>query len=294
MRLRDLDKLILNRAPKSMIGLLLCGVVRLVPHSVISRSVSLSLHVPAPAGVLSIVLRNELHSTVRSAPPVCSLLVARGAAHVVSLPCCRRACVRSCVGSPSGASDISGISGISMTSCISSGVSAVSKVDAVHVADYMRRMSVRHTEAISSMHRLLAKVLGADTAIGSRMRSLSVTSRTKSVYSTRMKMKRLGCPVEEILDLVAVRVVLSGFAADEDESLCYRLLDVVHRYYSSFPMTTKDFIAFPKPNGYRSLHTTVMVGVQAVELQIRTSAMHEVAERGTAAHVLYKTTQYGN
>ena len=193
------------------------------------------------------------------------------------------------------------------------GVSCTIDTESVHVAEYMRRMSSQHTEAMSSTHRMILYVLCTHPAIA----FIAVTSRTKSVYSTWMKMQRLRCPVDEILDLVAVRVVLSCSAAApsatsgaltgrfapnanddeyshtaEDVALCYSVLDIVHSTWAPVPMTTKDFIVHPKPNGYMSLHTTVMVGEQPVEIQIRTVEMHDVAEHGTAAHGLYKETQY--
>ena len=170
----------------------------------------------------------------------------------------------------------------------------MSEPDGARVAEYMRRMSVRHKDAISCMHLMLAQVRRAHPAIGCRIRFFGVTSRTKSVYSTWMKMQRLNCPIEDILDLVAVRVVVECVEKADDESMCYKLLDLVHTCYVPVPLTTKDFISVPKPNGYRSLHSTVMVCDQAVEVQIRTADMHDVAECGTAAHGVYKATQYRN
>jgi len=193
------------------------------------------------------------------------------------------------------------------------------------VAEYMHRMSPQHTDAIASSHRMIAYMLRAHPQINCRISFISVTSRTKSVYSSWMKMQRLGCAIDEILDLIAVRIVLSSSDAapahacsvltvcavhgrslpsnandgefapsrsTEDQALCYNVMDLVHCAWNTMPMTTKDFIEHPKPNGYRSLHTTVMVGVQPVEIQIRTVEMHNVAEHGTAAHAVYKATQY--
>ena len=170
---------------------------------------------------------------------------------------------------------------------------------------------------------MIAYMLRTHPQISHRISFISVTSRTKSVYSAWMKMQRLGCTVDEIPDLVAVRVVLSCSEAapasagslntgcavhgcrfpsnanngefshsTEDQALCYHVMDLVHSAWEPVPMTTKDFIEHPKPNGYQSLHTTVIVGGQPVEIQIRTVEMHNVAEHGTAAHFVYKATQY--
>ena len=70
-------------------------------------------------------------------------------------------------------------------------------------------------------------------------------------------------------------------------SLCYHTLGRVHGIWTPLPRTLKDYISSPKPNGYRSLHTTVLVGMQPLEVQIRTHAMHLVAEYGCAAHWAY-------
>ena len=75
-----------------------------------------------------------------------------------------------------------------------------------------------------------------------------------------------------------------GVASEEEQaSLCYHVLGRVHAMWTPLPMTLKDYISSPKPNGYRSLHTTVLVGTQPLEVQIRTQAMHQVAEYGAAA-----------
>ncbi|KAL3893176.1 MAG: hypothetical protein SGPRY_014410, partial [Prymnesium sp.] len=103
-------------------------------------------------------------------------------------------------------------------------------------------------------------------------------------------------PTWQVNDLVALRVVihpLEGVAADElegtePESLCYHVLGKIHGLWSPLPSTVKDYISSPKPNGYRSLHTTVLVGSQPLEIQLRTVEMHYVAEFGAAAHWAYK------
>ena len=77
-------------------------------------------------------------------------------------------------------------------------------------------------------------------------------------------------------------------AEGDENALCFHVLGKVHSRWTPLPRTLKDYISSPKPNGYRSLHTTVLVGTQPLEVQIRTARMHTVAEYGAAAHWAYK------
>ena len=110
-----------------------------------------------------------------------------------------------------------------------------------------------------------------------------VTGRPKHFYSVYIKMKSQGRPIEEIFDLLAIRVIVS------DIPECYKALGVIHANYTPVIERIKDFIATPKQNMYRSLHTTI-VGPRGemVEIQIRTREMHRTAEEGIAAHWRYK------
>jgi len=154
---------------------------------------------------------------------------------------------------------------------------------------------VQYQETLDQAKATLETQLNADPWLQGRLRSVHVVGRTKSIYSTFKKMQRHECGIERILDLVALRVVLNpeqegvANAAEEDENaLCYHVLGKVHSSYTPLPRTLKDYISSPKPNGYRSLHTTVLVGTQPLEVQIRTQAMHHIAEYGAAAHWAYK------
>ena len=108
--------------------------------------------------------------------------------------------------------------------------------------------------------------------------------RIKSVYSLYRKIYELGKPFEEIYDFYALRVIV-----DTVEE-CYTVLGIVHEMFTSIPGRFKDYISMPKPNMYRSLHTTVMSrdGIP-FEVQIRTHEMHRTAEFGIAAHWRYKS-----
>eukprot|EP00966_Prymnesium_polylepis_P251297 5809992-Prymnesium_polylepis.2 len=138
----------------------------------------------------------------------------------------------------------------------------------------------------------LAERLSQDAWFQERIQQVAVTGRTKSRHSTWKKLLRDGCATEQVNDLVALRVVIHPSSEHEDEhahdDLCYHALGKIHGLWTPLPRTLKDYISSPKPNGYRSLHTTVLVGTQPLEIQIRTVAMHHVAEFGAAAHWAYK------
>ncbi|MCP4570434.1 MAG: bifunctional (p)ppGpp synthetase/guanosine-3',5'-bis(diphosphate) 3'-pyrophosphohydrolase, partial [FCB group bacterium] len=112
---------------------------------------------------------------------------------------------------------------------------------------------------------------------------VSVSGRAKHFDSIYRKMKLRNLPLEEIYDLLAIRMMVST------KRECYQVLGVIHTLWKPVPNRFHDYIANPKPNGYRSLHTTVFgPGDRMLEIQIRTSSMHHVAEYGIAAHWLYK------
>jgi guanosine-3',5'-bis(diphosphate) 3'-pyrophosphohydrolase len=110
-----------------------------------------------------------------------------------------------------------------------------------------------------------------------------VQGRAKRPYSIWRKLKDKKTNFEQLSDVFGFRAVVASI---ED---CYRALGVLHRAWPMVPERFKDFISLPKSNGYRSIHTTVMGPEnQRVEVQIRTQEMHEVAERGVAAHWQYR------
>jgi GTP pyrophosphokinase len=110
-----------------------------------------------------------------------------------------------------------------------------------------------------------------------------VSGRAKNLYSIWRKMQRQACDIGDVPDLLAFRLLVP------DLGDCYAMLGYIHATYPPVPGRIKDYIARPKPNGYRSLHTTV-VGPKdkRVEIQIRTEDMHRIAEEGVAAHWKYK------
>ncbi len=114
----------------------------------------------------------------------------------------------------------------------------------------------------------------------------TVESRIKRIYSVYQKVKRQRISIEQVYDLMAVRI-LTGSVQD-----CYGALGIIHNLWRPVPGRIKDFIAIPRPNLYQSLHTSV-IGAhgQPFEVQIRTAEMHRIAEEGIAAHWKYKTGQ---
>ncbi len=112
-----------------------------------------------------------------------------------------------------------------------------------------------------------------------------VEGRPKHLYSIYNKMMKRSKPLDEIYDMFAVRIIL--FTPDNNE--CFTVYGIISEIYKPIPERFKNYISIPKKNGYQSLHTTV-VGPEGkmVEVQIRTRQMHEIAERGVAAHWYYK------
>ena len=111
---------------------------------------------------------------------------------------------------------------------------------------------------------------------------VSMDARVKRLYSLYKKLDKNNHDIDEVHDLVALRVIV------ETLEECYLTLGAIHKHWKPLPGKIKDYIALPKPNGYQSIHTTVFcIDGEITEFQIRTQQMHEEAENGIAAHWAY-------
>lgn len=144
---------------------------------------------------------------------------------------------------------------------------------------------MQRLDALAERNRNLIGEIEAQLSNNLRHRGLGarVYGRRKKPFSIWTKMERKSVGFEQLSDIFGFRVVVNDIEA------CYRALGIVHTTWPVVPGRFKDYISTPKQNDYRSIHTTVIgPGNQRVELQIRTEAMDQIAERGIAAHVFYK------
>ncbi len=143
-----------------------------------------------------------------------------------------------------------------------------------------RFVSERKGERDQALERVTRKLYEAAAREGIEVQ---VKTRAKHFYSVYQKMKRRNVPLDEIYDLLGIRILCSSPVE------CYSLLGLVHRLWPPIAGRFKDYIAMPKANRYQSLHTVVMgADGRLMEFQIRTYEMDETAEYGVAAHWLYK------
>jgi GTP pyrophosphokinase len=118
------------------------------------------------------------------------------------------------------------------------------------------------------------------------LRNFRTEARVKGIYSLYRKLERKNWDITKIYDIIALRVIFPDVAD------CYSALGIIHGHWRPVPGKIKDYIAFPKPNGYQSIHTTVYTGDGgALEIQIRSEAMHRDALYGIASHLTYKEVQ---
>ncbi len=145
------------------------------------------------------------------------------------------------------------------------------------VSARLNALADRNKHLIAEIEQQLTKKL-ADRGIAAK-----VQGRRKRAYSIWRKMERKSVGFEQLSDIFGFRVIVKSLAD------CYQALGVVHTTWPVVPGRFKDYVSTPKANDYRSIHTTLIgPGKQRVELQIRTTEMHEIAEYGIAAHALYK------
>ena len=141
-------------------------------------------------------------------------------------------------------------------------------------------VSQKKTERESAVKALIDKITKDVKASGINAK---ISGRAKHYYSIYKKMTRLNVAFHDLYDITAVRVIV------DSEKECYEVLGLIHSQFKPIPGRFKDYIAMPKGNMYQSLHTSVIGPRQKpLEVQIRTWAMHEIAEYGVAAHWRYK------
>ena len=153
-----------------------------------------------------------------------------------------------------------------------------------HVMEISKPFSKRAQSELEKTRKSVQKKLAE-----SGVTDFHTFTRVKGTYSLYQKLKRREWDMEKIYDFLAIRIVL------KDVEECYKILGIVHELWRPIPARMKDYIAFPKPNGYRSIHTTVLVPLSSIlEIQIRTEDMHREAEFGIASHMVYKQKQQGS
>jgi GTP pyrophosphokinase len=147
-------------------------------------------------------------------------------------------------------------------------------------------LSEKRSQADEYVQKLLKSLKKELASQG--FRQFRTDYRVKGLYSLYTKLQRKSWDMEKIHDLYAIRIIVPSV------SDCYTVLGIVHNAWRPLPGKIKDYIAFRKPNGYRSLHTTIFSGDGGtVEIQIRTEEMHREAQYGIASHFAYKEEQEG-
>lgn len=143
----------------------------------------------------------------------------------------------------------------------------------------------RKTERDEQVHQMIDEI---SALLDEHHIAYRIFGRSKHLYSIYKKMVTKKKRFEEILDLLAIRIITS------DETACYEILGYIHAKYRPIPGRFKDYIAMPKVNMYQSLHTTIVAEEGNIfEVQIRTEKMDEIAEQGIAAHWRYKENRNG-
>ncbi|MEA2100163.1 MAG: RelA/SpoT family protein [Campylobacterota bacterium] len=154
------------------------------------------------------------------------------------------------------------------------------KEDKHHIDNYLdsnyHSIELKLNEFKDAIHKILVKN-------GFCEDDFEILSRVKHRYSIHLKMQRKGVSIDEVLDLLAVRILTS------DPVKCYNILGLIHLHFQPLSSRFKDYIAVAKDNGYQTIHTSVFYNTAIFEVQIRTYDMHKTAELGVAAHWKYKS-----
>jgi GTP pyrophosphokinase len=147
-------------------------------------------------------------------------------------------------------------------------------------------LKTKKEEAILELNKFIKTVKKALAEEG--IINFKTDYRQKGIYSLYKKLKKFDDDINKIFDMLAIRISVPNVAD------CYKVLGIIHSISRPIPGRIKDYIAFPKPNGYQSIHTTVLTKDEmTVEVQIRTFEMHHDSEYGIASHILYKANGSG-
>jgi len=154
------------------------------------------------------------------------------------------------------------------------------KIDS-YLQEHKQQLQLKLNHFTNKVHTLMLQNGFAES-------DFSISKRIKHHYSTYLKMQRNGISIEEVLDLLAIRILV------KEPNDCYRALGVIHQNFNLLISRFKDYIALAKENGYQTIHTTVFDDKSIIEAQIRTYDMHRTAEYGVAAHWKYKSGELLN
>jgi GTP diphosphokinase / guanosine-3',5'-bis(diphosphate) 3'-diphosphatase len=142
----------------------------------------------------------------------------------------------------------------------------------------LNQKNKKDAKNLEKFQKSIKKVLAKNQII-----DFNLDYRIKTLYSLYKKLLRKEWNIEKVYDISALRIILS----DVDD--CYRVLGIIHKTWKPLPNRIKDYIALPKTNGYKALHTTIFTGYgNVLEIQIKTKEMHNDAEYGIASHLTYK------
>ena len=150
------------------------------------------------------------------------------------------------------------------------------------IASKLQETEIARSRFVNKFIYPIKRALAADGI------KFEIISREKSIFSIWKKMKTKEIPFEEVYDIFAIRIILDT-PVETEKYDCWKVYSIVTDFYNPKQNRLRDWISSPKANGYESLHTTVMSHTgQWVEVQIRTRRMHDISERGLAAHYKYK------
>ena len=156
--------------------------------------------------------------------------------------------------------------------------------------DYYETLRAWVEERRRATEQRVAELRGTleEKLVAAHVPVVTLEGRTKRLYSIRQKVRRQKIGLEEVYDLIALRVITPSVKD------CYAALGIIHQTWAPVPGRFKDFVAMPRPNGYQSLHTSVVSDRgYPFEVQIRSEEMHQIAEEGFAAHWKYKEGRVG-